>query len=218
MLNNRLDAATRIASETRERVLRVIRETGYASDPLARRMLKQLNRIIGVFTYEPAFPNSSADFCHPFLRGIEESAERDGCDLLLFTSAPVCDGRRRIFHENNRLRVADGCLLLGREVPATELGRLVAEDCPFVCVGRRDDADGRRVSYAGADYVSARARLVERALALGHRRCGSVGPDAAESLADRLAGRNVAGPDVQAVSFASSFGPDDDATRRNAAR
>ncbi|MEV6104293.1 LacI family DNA-binding transcriptional regulator [Streptomyces sp. NPDC051940] len=198
VLNNRLDAAARIAPETRDRVLRVIRETGYAADPLARRMLKQLNQILGVFTYEPVFPSTSADFYYPFLRGIEESAERGGCDLLLFTSAPVRDGRRRIFHENNRLRVADGCVLLGREIPSAELSRLVAEGYPFVCVGRRDDADGQPVPYVGADYVTSTAHLVERARALGHRRFAFAGPGAgAESSADRLAGfRSAAGADA----------------------
>ncbi|GAA2695413.1 LacI family DNA-binding transcriptional regulator [Streptomyces aculeolatus] len=195
VLNDRPDAA-RIAPETRDRVLRVIRETGYAADPMARRLTKQLNQILGVFTYEPVFPSTSADFYHPFLRGIEESAERSGCDLLLFTSAPVTAGRRRIFHENNRLRVADGCVLLGREIPHEELSRLVAERYPFVCVGRRDDADGGSVPYIGADYVSATARLVERVRALGHRRLAFAGPGAgAESSTDRLTGfRQAAGP------------------------
>ncbi|MFG1865634.1 LacI family DNA-binding transcriptional regulator [Microbispora bryophytorum] len=197
VLNNRLDAAARIAPETRERVWRVIRETGYAADPLARRMLKQLNQILGVFTYEPVFPSTSADFYYPFLHGIEAEAEQQGCDLLLFTSAPVRHGQRRIFHENNRLRVADGCVLLGREIPSAELHRLVTEEYPFVCVGRRDDADGLPVPYVGADYVAATAELVERAGALGHRRFAFVGPGSSvESSADRLLGfRRVAGPD-----------------------
>jgi DNA-binding LacI/PurR family transcriptional regulator len=202
VLNNRGEAAARIAPETRERVLSAIRETGYAADPLARRMLQQLNQILGVFTYESVFPSTSADFYHPFLRGIEESAERSGCDLLLFTSAPVHEGRRRIFHENNRLRVADGCVLLGREIPSGELSRLVAEGYPFVCVGRRDDADGRPVPYVGADYVNATVQLVDQARALGHRRFAFVGPGAgAESSADRLTGfRQAAGSQAPYLS------------------
>jgi DNA-binding LacI/PurR family transcriptional regulator len=194
VLNNRSDATARIPAETRDRVLKVIRETGYQADPLARRMLKQRNQILGVFTYESVFPSSSGDFYHPFLAGIEDSAERIGCDLLLFTSAPVTSGRRRIFHENNRLRIADGCLLLGRQIPADELARLIAEQYPFVSVGRRDDAGGP-VPYVGADYAAATATVVERAFALGHRRIAFVGPGTgAESSADRLVGfRRTAG-------------------------
>ncbi|MGW7679424.1 LacI family DNA-binding transcriptional regulator [Kribbella sp. NPDC054772] len=194
VLNNRSDATARIPAETRDRVLKVIRETGYQADPLARRMTQQRNQILGVFTYESVFPSASGDFYHPFMAGIEDCAERLGWDLLLFTSAPVAEGRRRIFHENNRLRIADGCLLLGREIPSEELARLIAEEYPFVSVGRRDDADGP-VPYVGADYTSATRTVVEQAQALGHRRIAYVGlGSGAESSADRMRGfRDAAG-------------------------
>ncbi|GAA3141024.1 DNA-binding LacI/PurR family transcriptional regulator [Kribbella aluminosa] len=194
VLNNRSDATARIPAETRDRVLRVIRETGYQADPLARRMTQQRNQILGVFTYESVFPSASGDFYHPFLAGIEDCAERLGWDLLLFTSAPVAEGRRRIFHENNRLRIADGCLLLGREIPSGELARLIAEEYPFVSVGRRDDAGGP-VPYVGADYASATRTVVGQARALGHRRIAYAGlGSGAESSADRMRGfRDAAG-------------------------
>ncbi|WP_350280708.1 LacI family DNA-binding transcriptional regulator [Kribbella sp. HUAS MG21] len=188
VLNNRSDATARIPAETRNRVLKVIRETGYQADPLARRMTQQRNQILGVFTYESVFPSASGDFYHPFLAGIEDCAERLGWDLLLFTSAPVTEGRRRIFHENNRLRIADGCLLLGRQIPTEELARLITEEYPFVSVGRRDDAGGP-VPYVGADYVAATRTVVERAQSIGHRRLAFAGPGSgAESSADRFQG------------------------------
>ncbi|WUJ73124.1 LacI family transcriptional regulator [Kribbella soli] len=199
VLNNRSDATARIPAETRDRVLKVIRDTGYQADPLARRMLKQRNQILGVFTYESVFPSTSGDFYYPFLAGIEDRAERLGWDLLLFTSAPVADGHRRIFHENNRLRIADGCLLLGREVPSDELARLIAEDYPFVSVGRRNDA-GAPVPSVGADYTTATRLLADRALKLGHRHLAYLGPATGpapipESSADRLQGfHQVTGP------------------------
>ncbi|GLY25209.1 LacI family DNA-binding transcriptional regulator [Micromonospora sp. NBRC 101691] len=188
VLNNRSDADVRIAPETRERVLQAIADTGYVADPVARRLASRFNRIIGVFTYEPAFPSGTRDFYHPFLLGIEEYAERVGCDLLLFTSAPVVDGRRRVFHQDNRLRLADGCILLGREIDGTELRRLNADGFPYVAVGRRDDAGGP-VPYVGADYAEAVGQLVRMSLAHGHRRLAylSVGLDA-ESSADRYRG------------------------------
>ncbi|BCB88176.1 LacI family DNA-binding transcriptional regulator [Phytohabitans suffuscus] len=174
VLNGRADSDVRIAPETRARVLDAIRSTGYVADPIARRLAARRNRILGVFTYEPMFPAGTGDFYHPFLVGIEEGAESLGCDLLLFTSAPVADGRRRIFHEDNRLRLADGCVLLGRSLDRDELARLVAEGQPFVSVGRRDDAGGP-VPYVGADYPAATAAIVERAVAVGHRTLAYVG-------------------------------------------
>ncbi|MFJ7078494.1 LacI family DNA-binding transcriptional regulator [Streptomyces sp. NPDC098781] len=188
VLNNRPDGDVRISAETRERVLQVIRETGYVADPAARRLAERRNRILGVFTYEAVFPSTSADFYHPFLVGIEERAEKVGCDLLLFTSAKQAGGRRRIFSEDSRIRLADGCVLLGRSLDRGELARLLTEQVPFVSLGRRDDAGGP-VPYVGADYTPAVRALVTQAHGLGHRRLAYVGAAAgAESLTDRYRG------------------------------
>lgn len=191
VLNDAKAAEGRILAETRERVNRAIRETGYVADPIARRMAKGLNRILGVFTYEPAFPSAQADFFAPFLFGIEETAQRLGYDLLLLTGAASPGGRRKIFHENNRLRLADGCVILGREFDRAELEQLVAGDYPFVAVGRRDPV-GAPVPYVGADYVQAVAGLVRRAREYGHSRLAYVGPSGgAESSRDRWRGFNA---------------------------
>jgi DNA-binding LacI/PurR family transcriptional regulator len=211
VLNERDDAAVRIAPETRERVLHAIRTTGYVADPIARRLTARRNRFLGVFTYEPVFPAGAGDFYHPFLVGIEECAERIGCDLLLFTSAPVVDGRRRIFDQGNRLRLADGCVLLGRWLDPRELARLVAEGQPFVSVGRRDDAGGP-VPYVGADYPAATAAQVRRAVELGHRRLAYVGEGAGiESYTDRLRGfrEAVAEAGVEGVHIPAAAGMDE---------
>ena len=188
VLNDAKAAAGRIPDETRERVQKAIRETGYVADPIARRMAKGLNRILGVFTYEPAFPSAQADFFTPFLFGIEETAQALGYDLLLLTGAPAHRGKRKIFDENNRLRLADGCVILGREFDRAELKRLVAGDYPFVAVGRREPV-GAPVPYVGADYVSATAEMVRRARLKGHTKLAYVGPSkGAESSVDRWTG------------------------------
>src|SRR5690348_10743960 len=165
VLNGRDDADVRIAPETRERVLQAIRRTGYVADPIARRLAAQRNRFLGVFTYEPVFPAGLGDFYHPFLVGIEECAERIGCDLLLFTSAPVIDGRRRVSSRDNRRRLGDGRVRLRRWLDPRGLARVIAEGQPFVSVVRRDDAGGP-VPYVGADYPSATAAQVLRAAEL----------------------------------------------------
>jgi DNA-binding LacI/PurR family transcriptional regulator len=101
VLNGAPTALARIPQETRERVQQVIRTTGYVADPIARRMAKGLNRILGVFTYEPAFPSAQADFFTPFLLGIEEEAQIQNYDLLLLTGAGVGQDRK-IFADGNR--------------------------------------------------------------------------------------------------------------------
>ena len=193
VLNGAASAEGRIPAETRDRVTKVIRDTGYVADPVARRMVKGLNRIIGVFTYEPAFPSAQADFYTPFLLGIEEAAENFGYDLLLMTGAGRdASGRKSMFGDNSRLRLADGCLILGGQFDRDELTRLVASDYPYVAVGRRDEAGGP-VRYVGADYVTATAALVARALAMGHQDFAFIGDtDVSESIRDRWSGFETA--------------------------
>lgn len=186
VLNGRTGESVRIPDETRERVLRVIEETSYVADPSARRLAGVDNRILGVFTYEPAFPTRSLDFYTPLLNGIEAGAEKLGSDLLLFTSAPVVAGRRRLFHERNRLRLADGVLLLGVEMDPNELARLVIEGFRVVAVGRRDTP---AIPYVGIDYTSATAELVRRAISMGHDRILYLRIDSeGESVRDRFQG------------------------------
>lgn len=184
---NGSQTGARIPQETRTRVQQVIQETGYVADPIARRMAKGFNRILGVFTYEPAFPVAHADFFTPFLFGIEEEAQARNYDLLLLTGNGG-QSRRKLFGDGNRLRIADGCIVLGKAFDGAELERLVASDFPFVAIGRRNDAGGP-VPYVGGDYVSATGRMVQQARALGHRRLAYVGPSGpAESIADRWKG------------------------------
>ncbi|GAA5064567.1 DNA-binding LacI/PurR family transcriptional regulator [Thermocatellispora tengchongensis] len=188
VLNNRMGAESRIPRETRDRVLRVIEETGYVAAPAPRGPAAGRNRIIGVFTYEPVFPSGPGDRYHPFLVGIEEGAGRAGCHLLLLTGTPSMHGRERAHRRDHRLRPADGLVLLGREPDPEDLTGLAAEGHPFVSVGRRDDV-GAPISWVGADYPAAVRALAARARALGHERLAYLGHGAGpESWADRLRG------------------------------
>jgi DNA-binding LacI/PurR family transcriptional regulator len=175
VLNGSTPSGVRISEETRQRVLDAIRITGYAANPAAQRLAGGLTQILGVFTYETTFPRVSQDFYGPFLVGIEHAAERLGVDILLFTSARVVDGRRRLTRDGwQRLGVADGCLLLGQHEDRGELQHLLDTNYPFVFIGKRG-SDGGRLPYVGADYVGATARQVERLAERGHRRIGYVG-------------------------------------------
>lgn len=193
VLNGKEDSA-RIPEATRQRVLDLINETTYVADPAARRLAGQGNNLVGIFTYEHAFPSETSDFYTPLLTGVESEAEKLGVDLLMFTSAPVVDGRRRILHERSRLRLADGCLLLGRMMDADELQRLSESGYPFVAVGRRDVPG---IRWVGLDYKAAGAELAGRIIDAGHRRAAyvhlSLSAESSHDRAEGLVGRLRAG-------------------------
>ena len=189
VINNRTGGNVRIRQDTRQRVLDAVDQLGYVVDPAARSLAGGQNSLLGVFTFEAIFPLIQRDFYYRFLVGIEEEAEKQEYDLLLFTSASTIDGRRHVYnHGVNRLRMADGAILLGVADDKNEIERLVQEDYPFVFVGRRELPESR-ISYVAADYVEATAQLIAYMLDFGHRRIGYFGStNVNESQGDRRLG------------------------------
>lgn len=193
VINDRAGTQYAIGEETRRRVWAAVEELSYVTHPAARALAGGRSQVLGIFTFAPVFPVDFRDFYYPFLLGIEEEAEQQEYDLLLFTSGRG-PGRQRHIYRNgtNRLRATDGCILLGRGGDREELRRLVAEPFPVVFVGRRD-LGGAHCAYVGADYATATGQLVEHLATLGHTRVAYLGwPDDEEPTVDRRRGYDEA--------------------------
>ncbi|WP_433887584.1 LacI family DNA-binding transcriptional regulator [Streptomyces sp. CA-111067] len=199
VLNGRDDE---LSEATRQRVREVLQRVGYVANPVARVLAGGQNRILGIHTFEQVFPLHSGDFYFPFLLGVEEEAERQGYDLLMFTSA---GGSRRVFSGGaTRLELADGSLLLGRRPDLEEIGRLAEMEYPFVYIGHRD-LPGRGISYVAADYATATAEATRRLLEAGHRRIAYVryGESVGQPGIDRLEGFRAVAREERLTSAAS---------------
>ncbi|MFG1909174.1 LacI family DNA-binding transcriptional regulator [Kribbella sp. NPDC048928] len=158
----------RISAGTQRRVLDAARRLQYAPSG-QRRVARTTPHLLGVHTFEPIFPTSSRDYYFEFLRGIEEQAAVEGCNLVLFTAAPDESGVRRIFTDGtNGLQQASGSLLLGHHADRGDLAQLAYEGYPFVYVGHREVPDAP-ISYVGGDYRTATGEIVDNLVALGHR-------------------------------------------------
>lgn len=165
-------ANVHLRPEVRQSVLAAAERLGYTVNPVARNLAGGRNRLLGVYTFERLFPIAHRDFYYPFLLGIEEECETQAQDVLLFTSAADSSGRRTLDQGGvNRLRLADGCVLLGVHAPPEQMLRLAGDRMPFVFVGRIE----LPISYVAADHAGATAELIERLFALGHRRIGYFG-------------------------------------------
>lgn len=160
--------ASAISDETRQRVLDAARSLGYAPDPAARRLAAARNNLLGVFSFTATFPTDVQHSYYPFLVGVEREAAARGYDLVLFTGSSSGGAGAAGPEALNRVRLADGCLFLGRHVPLAELKRMVADGFPVVHLGRREELEG--LSWVGADYVSASSEVVRHLASLGHRR------------------------------------------------
>jgi DNA-binding LacI/PurR family transcriptional regulator len=174
VMSGRTGTGAAISAKTRNHVLEVAARMGYSANPVARSLAGGRNKLLGVYTFAPMFPAEREDFYYPFLVGVEREAEQLRYDLVLFTGA-VGPGRQRLIYSDNvnRLRLADGCILLGRDTDRAELDRLAEEDFPFVSLGRRE-VPGREIAYVAADYRGATIDIVTRLASLGHRRIAYV--------------------------------------------
>ncbi|MEU6268578.1 LacI family DNA-binding transcriptional regulator [Saccharopolyspora shandongensis] len=177
--------------DTRARVLAAARELGYVPDPAARRMARARNNLLGVFSFTATFPVDVEHSYYPILVGVEREAVARGYDLVLFTGSSSGAAQAVAPGVLQRVRMADGCLFLGRHIPEGELRRLVEDDYPAVHIGRRDELEG--LAWVGVDYVSASVEVVRHLAGLGHRRIVLVREDDdAPASADRERGFRMA--------------------------
>lgn len=158
-----------IPESTQKRISAALVEAGYVPNAAARSLRGGRNGLIGVHTFERVFPISSEDYYNEFLNGIEEQAVDEGLDLVLFASTQRPDGSRSIYgNGSNRLRLADGAIMLGFETNDDELVRLAGEDYPFVFIGRRE-VPGTPIPYVTANYHEAMEPVVRLLTDAGHR-------------------------------------------------
>lgn len=154
-----------ITPETRQAVLDAARELGYVPDPIAQRLASGRNFLLGLHTFAQAFPVNLSNSYYPYLEGVEEEAAAQGFDLLLFTGSTARNGSENGMY---RLRLADGCILVGRHPQMADMRDLLDSGYPLVYIGRHDEL-GDQLSYVGADYANATEELVDRLWGMGHR-------------------------------------------------
>jgi DNA-binding LacI/PurR family transcriptional regulator len=160
---------------TQRKVLDAATELGYVPNVNARSLRGGRNGLIGVHTFEPVFPIRSDDYYNEFLIGIEEQAVQMGLDLVLFASTQREDGTRSIYGKgSNRLRVADGAVLLGIAGNDEEIERLAKEKYPFVFIGRRDGVSAR-MPYVVPDYHAALGDVLTMLQGAGHESIAYLG-------------------------------------------
>ena len=167
VLNNKND---KVSAETRERVLRVMREMEYRPGPAVRTLLPKRRNILGVITWQNDLWN---DFYHArILAGAGNIAQERHQHLLLFA-------RYLWFEETQRsIRTygddhCDGMIIFPYRHDEPIKSALWERGLPFVAVGDTCDEEG----YASVDIdnVKGANEAMEHLIRLGHRRIAFMG-------------------------------------------
>lgn len=156
-----------IPESTQLKIKAAMRDLSYVPNAAAQSLRGGRNNLVGVHTFEQVFPVHPNDYYREFLTGIEEQATEMGLDLVLFASTQNAAGRSIYGGGTNRLRIADGTVILGFRTNDDELARLAREGHPFVFIGKRT-ISGVDVPYVTADYDAATSEAVRLLRAHGH--------------------------------------------------
>lgn len=157
ILNDKPD----VAVETRERVLRVMDEIGFAPQSAWRQIRSGRTRLIAVHRPE--------DFNPPAYRLVMAAAlgvEDAGYSINVITRSLTDSDLLGIF----RSRQADGIILLEIQTDDHRAALLRDHGYPFVMIGHRTDNDG--LSFADVDIEHGVGLAMEHLRGLGHRRIG----------------------------------------------
>lgn len=175
---------TNVSAETRERVLKAIKELGYYPNAAARALNSNRSKNVGVI-----FPRSDylliAPFCIEFCIEVERRLKLDGYHLFLGSLSDESETKDlpALFREGK----VDGIIIFAPKNKDEGVERLAADGFPFVVVHGRSDRE--TVSYVDSDNEKGSALLMDYLFSLGHRRIGFVSGnmDAINSI-DRLNG------------------------------
>jgi LacI family transcriptional regulator len=177
VLNGRPD----VAPNTREAVLRAVREQGFSTNRNARALSGGRTGLIGV-----TLPMVEAAYFGVILAGASEALYEQDMRVVLCPTLHQHD--REVTLLDRLMRgTTDGAVLMLPEETSSEL-KALQRDFPFVVVDPRVALDEGIPVVSAAHAAGARA-ATEHLLSLGHRRIGAItGPPACIACTDRLNG------------------------------
>jgi LacI family transcriptional regulator len=175
-----------VSEETRDLVMRVVRENGYATNRSARGLSAGRTGLVGVLV-----PLVYPVYFSAILSGAAEALYEQELRLVL---SPTQHEHDREVSLLDRLMhgMTDGALIVLPEESSEELARLLDQGYRFVVVDPRLPLD-ERVPSVSAAHASGADQAMSHLLGLGHRRIAAItGPRGWVATEDRRRGYHAA--------------------------
>jgi LacI family transcriptional regulator, repressor for deo operon, udp, cdd, tsx, nupC, and nupG len=177
-----------VKPETRERVLRVVGETGYRRNHAARILASQRTETIGLAQLGVS-PLEITTFSGTIETGLHRALEEAGYDLLVLSAARRAEGFDLV--EPVRSGRVDGLVAIGESSDRAAVSSAWAGGTKLVHIGRRDFG-AVDVPYVKVDEAAGSDQAIRHLREHGHTRIAFVGEDLDfEPCADKLAAYRV---------------------------
>jgi len=160
-----------VRPEVRERVLKVIQDTGFHPNVAARTLASQRSWMFGLvlprgvssFFTDPYFPRLT--------QGIAQACNQYNYTLALFLISTHED-EQKIYPRVSRKGLMDGILMQSGQIGDQLIDRLVKSNIPLVIAGR--PVQPMDVSYIDVDNINAAYNAVSHLIRLGYLRIGTI--------------------------------------------
>ncbi len=161
-----------IKEETRQRVLKAIKELNYHPNSLARGLNQNRTNSIGVASTidNPKVHFESHPYFNGLLEGIEQSLMEHSYDLVISTrrNQKIVSDYYRLYYE----RKVDGVILICTYLQEDTVREMLKYDIPCIIVGDRHQTD--KITYVDSDNVQGGRDVTKKLIQYGHRKIGFV--------------------------------------------
>ena len=208
-VSNVVNGYTHVSPAMRERVQRVLDETGYLPNLTARSLRAGRTGVIAL-----ALPELGNPYFAELTRAVVREAEELGWTVLVDQTDGLRD-RETVVTAGIRHHLIDGLILSPVALDVADLERRTPADIPLVLLGEK--VDRGPADHVAIDNVAASRAATEHLLGLGRRQVAAIGHQA-----DSVAGSGVAhlrrqgweealraaglAPDERLLAEVSSFG------------
>jgi LacI family transcriptional regulator len=181
-----LDGYDDVADATRQRVIEMAKEMGYAPSRAARQLRRQKADVIGYII--PAGGQHFTDpFFSAFIGGLGDEATLQNYDLLVSTALPDSEAERKIYQRWVQGQLVDGFVLSRMRLTDWRTDYLLENNFPFAAHGRTLKSE--YFPYIDMDSRAGFTMLVEHLVKRGHKRIAYIGAPSIFTLqADRFSG------------------------------
>jgi LacI family transcriptional regulator len=161
-----------VSSEVRQRVLDVVKKTGFRAHAAARSLASSRSGVIGLVIPSRVQTIFDDPYFPKLIEGVSQASNAAGTTLSLFVFHTESE-EKEIHPRVVAPGLVDGVIVTATRMGDPLLGELVGGDLPFVVVGRPEHPQG--MTFVDVDNVGGARLAVLHLFGLGYRRIGFIG-------------------------------------------